>query len=112
MLTKFPEEYPSVGLLENPMENIQDQVHGEPTFNQGVRIDPSGRVLVPAAIRKALGITPGQMLQISLVGGSVRLQTVEAGLGRIWAIAESNCNSSGNVVDDFIAQRRRAAAKE
>ena len=94
------------------MENTQDQMDSEPTFNQGVRVDPSGRVLVPAAIRKALGITPGQMLLISLVEGSIRLQTVEAGLGRIWAIAESNCDSGGNVVDDFIAERRAAAAEE
>ena len=93
------------------MENTQNQVDGKPTFNQGVRVDPSGRVLVPAAIRKALGITPGKMLQISLVGGSIRLQTVEAGLERIWAIAEGNCEPGGNVVDDFIAERR-AAAKE
>lgn len=94
------------------MGNIQDRVHGDPAFNQGVRIDPSGRVLVPASIRKALGITPGQMLQISLVEGSIRLQTVEFGLGRIWAIAESNCDSTGNVVDDFIAERRRTAEEE
>jgi len=93
------------------MENTQDQVDGEPTFSQGVRVDPSGRVLVPAAIRKALGITPGQMLQISLTDGFIRLQTVEFGLGRIWAIAESNCEPGGDVVDDFIAERR-AAAKE
>lgn len=93
------------------MEN-SDRTDGGPTFNQGVRLDRSGRVLVPAAIRKALGITPGQMLQISLVEGSIRLQTVEFGLEQIWAIAERNRDSTGNVVDDFIAERRAAAAKE
>ena len=94
------------------MENTDSRCDGKPTFSQGVRIDRSGRVVVPAAIRKALGITPGQMLNISLEEGFVRLQTVEAGLGRIWAIAERNGKSSGNVVDDFIAERRAAAGKE
>ena len=94
------------------MEKMQGRFHGKSSFSQGVRIDRSGRVFVPAAIRKALGITPGQMLHISLVEGFIRLQTVEAGLGRIWAIAEGNCKPSENVVDDFIAERRAEAAKE
>lgn len=94
------------------MQKKQGRFDGNPAFGQGVRIDQSGRVVVPAAIRKALGITPGQMLHISLVEGFVRLQTVEAGMGRIWAIADRNGKSSENIVDDFIAERRAEAAKD
>jgi AbrB family looped-hinge helix DNA binding protein len=71
------------------MEKMPGSFSTRHAFSQGVRIDQSGRVVVPAPIRRALGITPGQMLHISLVEGFVRLQTVEAGLERIWAIARS-----------------------
>ena len=52
------------------------------------------------------------MLHISLDDGFIRLQTVEAGLQRVWAIARSKGKSSKSVVDDFIAERRAEAAKE
>ncbi len=98
--------------LEKPREKMQGPFHAKHTFSQGVRIDQPGRVVVPAPIRRALGITQGQMLHIPLVEGFIRLQTVEAGLERIWAIARSRGKSSESVVDDFIAERRAEAAKE
>lgn len=94
------------------MEKMHGPPHAKRTFSQGVRIDQAGRVVVPAPIRKALGITHGQMLHISLDEGFIRLQTVKAGLERIWAIARSRGKSSESVVDDFIAERRAEAAKE
>ena len=38
------------------MEEIRVPSQFRPTFGQGVRIDEAGRVVVPAPIRKALGI--------------------------------------------------------
>ena len=93
------------------MEKMKSRFRGKPTFGQGVRLDRSGRAIVPAAIRKALGITSGEMFLISLVEDGIRLQTVEAGLGRIWAIADGNGQSVENEADDFIADRRTEAAK-
>lgn len=90
--------------------------HGSPpakrSFSQRVRIDQAGRVVVPAPIRKALGISDGQVLHISLDDGFIRLQTVEAGLERIRAIARRRGRSSERVVDEFIAERRAESAKE
>lgn len=94
------------------MEEMRIPSQFKRTFGQGVRIDEAGRVVVPAPIRKALGIKGKQMLHISLDDGFIRLQTVEAGLERIWAIARSKGKSSKSVVDDFIAERRAEAAKE
>ena len=94
------------------MEEMRISSQFKRTFGQGVRIDEAGRVVVPAPIRKALGIRGKQMLHISLDDGFIRLQTVEAGLERIRAIARSKGKSSKSVVDDFIAERRAEAAKE
>ena len=94
------------------MEEMRVPSQFKRTLGQGVRIDEAGRVVVPAPIRKALGIRGKQMLHISLDDGFIRLQTVEAGLERIRAIARSKGKSSKSVVDDFIAERRAEAAKE
>ena len=94
------------------METAREPSHPKRHFSQGVRIDQAGRVVVPAPIRKALGIKTRQMLHISLDDGFIRLQTVEAGLERIRAIARRRGKSSESVVDDFIAERRAEAAKE
>ena len=77
-----------------------------------VRVDPGGRVVVPAGFRKALGIRNGQEVLMVLDDGFVRLQTVDAALERVRAIARRRRTGAGSVADDFIAERRAEAAKE
>ena len=79
---------------------------------QRVRVDQAGRVVVPAGMRKALGIHPGQNLTVSLDGDSIRLRTVEAALERVRAIARRKRKSGSKGVDDFIADRRAEAARD
>ena len=86
------------------------QVHR--SLSQRVRVDGAGRVVVPAAIRKALGIHSGQNLAISLDGDYIRLQTIDAALERVRAIARHKRKSALSVVDEFIAERRKEAAEE
>lgn len=81
-------------------------------FTARVPVDNAGRVVVPAQIRRALGIQGGQQLSISLEGDVIRLQTVDAALERARAIARRKRKRSGSVVDEFITQRRAEAAKE
>ena len=92
-------------------------VHGAapagPSLTQRVRIDRAGRVVVPAGIRKALDIHDGQDLTISLDDGFIRLQTIDAALERVWAVAKRRRRrKSAGVVDEFIAARRAEAAKD
>ena len=81
-------------------------------LSQRVRVDGAGRVVVPAAMRKALGIRSGQNLAISLDGDCIRLQTIDAALERVRAIARRKRKSALSVVDEFIAERRKEAAEE
>lgn len=77
-----------------------------------MRVDGAGRVVVPAGIRKALGIRSGQDLAISLDGDCIRLQTIDAALERVRAIARRKRKSAPSVVDEFIAERREEAAED
>jgi len=81
-------------------------------FTARVPVDNAGRIVVPAQIRRALGIQGGQQLSISLEGDVIRLQTLDAALERARAIARRKRKRNGSVVDEFITQRRAEAAKE
>ena len=85
---------------------------GEDHESKRVRVDPGGRVVVPAGFRKALGIRNGQEVLMALDDGFVRLQTVDAALERVRAIARRRRKGGTSVVDDFIAERRVEAAAE
>ena len=96
-------------------EFVRDQSPNDKTpeqkqETQRVRIDKAGRLVVPANIRKALGIEAAQELSVRLVDDGIRLQTLDAGLERVWAIARRRGKTVPDVVDDFIAQRRADAA--
>ena len=67
---------------------------------------------MPAGFRRALGIGAGQELVMSLDDGFVRLQTVDAALEQVRAIARRRRRGDAGVVDEFIAERRREAASE
>ena len=77
-----------------------------------VRVDSAGRIVVPAGLRRALGIGTGQELLLSLDDGFVRMQTIDAALARVRAIARRRRSSGASVVDEFIAERRAEAATE
>lgn len=89
-----------------------DATSGGDRGSRRVRVDSAGRIVVPVGFRRALGIGAGQELLMSLDDGFVRLQTVDAALERVRSIARSRRRSGANVVDEFIAERRREAATE
>ena len=89
-----------------------DATPGADLGSRRVRVDSAGRIVVPAGFRRALGIGTGQELLMSLDDGFVRLQTVDAALERVRAIARSKRRSDASVVDEFIAERRAEAAAE
>lgn len=77
-----------------------------------VRVDPAGRIVLPATIRKALEIHNGDVLVMSVNDTSVKLHTVDAALERVRAIARSKRTTDSSMVDQFIAERRTEAATE
>ena len=101
----FP-EHPSVSM---PVPDASPA--GDPGSRR-VRLDAGGRIVVPAGFRRALGVGSGEELLMSLDDGFVRLQTVDAALERVRAIARSKRRGDASVVDEFIAERRAEAATE
>jgi AbrB family looped-hinge helix DNA binding protein len=77
-----------------------------------VRLGPDGRVVVPAAIRDALGLKEGDVLFARLEGGEIKLLTPQAAMRRAQAIVRQFVPADVSLVDELIAERRREAARE
>lgn len=77
-----------------------------------VRIDAAGRVVIPVAVRKALGIGNDQELVLSLGADRIMLRTVEGARAQVKDIARAHRKECGSVVDAFLAARRAEAATE
>ncbi len=82
-----------------------------------VALDASGRIVVPANIRKAAGMRPGQRMTISLFGEApnqlVKIQTIECAIARAQAhVRKVLKGRKVSAVDEFIAERRAEANME
>ncbi|HLF00235.1 MAG TPA: AbrB/MazE/SpoVT family DNA-binding domain-containing protein [Gaiellaceae bacterium] len=74
-----------------------------------VRIGRQGRLVVPAELRRELGVEPNDVLVAWIDDGRLVLQRREDIEREIWAMVEG---IEGSMVDELIAERRREAKRE
>jgi AbrB family looped-hinge helix DNA binding protein len=77
-----------------------------------VTINSQGRVVLPAHLRRELGLTPGSELIAYLEDGRIVLETREHALRRVQAYVTSRVPAGVSLVGELIAERRADAAKE
>lgn len=77
-----------------------------------ITIGDRGRVVLPAAVRNELGLTPGTRLLLSTEDdGSVRLRPYRVVADSLLGIF-ADASPETSLVDKLIAERRREAARE
>lgn len=76
------------------------------------KIVEGGRLVVPAAIRKAMGIGKGDQVLMELHGDELRIRSAHSALRRIQAKLRAYAPSEGYVSDELIAERRSEAELE
>ena len=76
------------------------------------RMSKEGRVLIPAELRRSLGLRPDEPLQIYALDGELRIVSRLQGIRRAQAIAAKYKLPSHSVVDEFIAEKRAEAVGE
>ena len=81
-------------------------------MRQTVEIGAGGRLVIPAAMRAALGINVGDRLTVECADNELRIFTFQEGLCRVRAMARKLVPEGVSLVDELIADRRREAAKE
>ena len=78
-----------------------------------VKVSAGGRIVIPAAFRKELGLRTGDDLLIEFEDGCLRLRTRAQGVKRAQEIAGSYLVRGGpSLVDELIAERHAEAAGE
>lgn len=78
-----------------------------------LEVGPQGRVVIPAAIRKLLGIETGATLVATVVDGKLVLETQEQLLKQFYSrFAIARMRPDVAVADELIAERRSEAAHE
>lgn len=87
-------------------------VDAENAPSMKVRLGPDGRVVIPAAIREALGLKDGDVLFARLEGGEIKLLTPTAAMLRAQAIVRQFVPQGVSLVDELIEDRRREAERE
>jgi AbrB family looped-hinge helix DNA binding protein len=76
------------------------------------RVGAGGRVVIPAAYRKALGVRPGDRLLLVLDGRQVRLLTPEEAIRSAQALVRRHVRRGRRLSEELLAERRREVARE
>lgn len=73
-----------------------------------VTLGKQGRLVIPADVRAALGLEPGDELSLSVSDMAIHLMRPEDAVQALWGYAKRDDGRS--LVDELIAERRAAAA--
>jgi AbrB family looped-hinge helix DNA binding protein len=77
-----------------------------------VRLGKAGRVVIPARVRKALDLAPGDELTVRLEDGEVRLIPLDRAVALAQARVRKYVPEGTSLVDELIAARRVEAERE
>lgn len=75
-------------------------------------VSPEGRVVLPASLRKELGIKPGDTVTLTRDRGGIHITTREAALAELREMFREAGASGTSLVDELIAERRAEAARD
>ena len=77
-----------------------------------IRVYENGRVVIPAAFRKALGIATGGEVILRMEDDELRITTYQRRIERAQRRARKYVKPGISLVDELIAERREAAKRE
>jgi len=78
-----------------------------------LEVGPQGRLVIPATLRKSLGIEVGSTLVATVVDGKLVLETQAQLLNQFYSrFAKARMQPSESIVDELISERRNEAALE
>lgn len=78
-------------------------------MNATVMLGKQGRLVIPAEVRSALGLSPGDQLHLSFVGRSLVLERPQDAASELRGVARQ-VPGTRSLVDELLIERRRAAA--
>jgi antitoxin PrlF len=76
------------------------------------RVNENGRVVIPAAFRKAMGINVGDQVVLRIEDNELRISTLKQRIERAQRLVRQHVKPGTSLVDELIAERRKAAKRE
>ncbi len=76
------------------------------------RVNENGRVVIPSSFRKALGIEIGDEVVLRVEDEELRITTQQRRVQRAQQRARKYVKPGTSLVDELLAERRRAARRE
>jgi AbrB family looped-hinge helix DNA binding protein len=77
-----------------------------------VVLGESGRIVLPAAIRKKYGLKSGDRLTVIEENGSIRLMSMKMALEEVRASIIAHRGSLKGILNEFLEERHDAARRE
>jgi AbrB family transcriptional regulator, stage V sporulation protein T len=84
----------------------------KPALQAKAKLSPNGRIVIPAAIREALGIQHGETLLMDVEDGVLRVESYRSRIRRIQEEFKQYAKPGILASDELIAERRREALLE
>lgn len=85
---------------------------GDKPRSAWTKVGPGGRVVLPAPMREALGLAPGDDVLVRLEGHEIRLLPRDEAIRQVQEIVRRYVPEGVSLVDELIAERRAEAARE
>ena len=76
------------------------------------RVGAGGRIVIPAEIRRALGMEEGEPVVMRVEDGELRIWTIDEGIRRVQERVKPYIIPGRSMVDELIAERRTEVARE
>ena len=75
------------------------------------KLGQGGRLVVPAAYRKTLGLKPGDHVILDLEDGVMRMMTLRGAVQRAQALVRQYIPEGRDLVEELLRERREEAAR-
>ncbi|MGA2370454.1 MAG: AbrB/MazE/SpoVT family DNA-binding domain-containing protein [Candidatus Korobacteraceae bacterium] len=77
-----------------------------------MRVNQNGRIVIPAAFRKAIGIEVGDEVVLRIQDDELRITTQQRRIQRAQQRARTYLKPGTSLVEELLAERREAAKNE
>ena len=86
--------------------------HPDPALRAFVELPKSGRIVIPSAMRAAMGVKEGERVMLLVEAGVLTVESHARVIAKIQAKIRALVPPGVSLVDELIADRRREAASE